>query len=772
MTLEEKASLLSGANFWNTRAIERLNIPSIMLTDGPHGLRKQAGKADHLGLGASVPATCFPTAAALANSWDEKLTEAVGRAIGAEAAANNVNVLLGPGLNIVRDPLAGRAFEYFSEDPYIAGKLAASMVRGIQSTGVAATPKHFAVNSQEHMRMSIDEVVDERTMREIYLEGFRRVVQESNPKMLMTSYNKVNGVYANENAHLLQTILRDEWKYSGAVVTDWGGNHDPAAGVAIGGALEMPASNGLADTAIIDAVNNGSLAVSILDQRVDTFLKLVFETTSAIKNAPKADLAAHHALAVEAAVRSLVLLKNEAQLLPLPKATKVALIGDFAKTPRYQGAGSSLVHPTQLVSALDAFTADDSLDVIGYEPGFKRIGGKSNGKAKRAVSLAKKADVVVLFLGLDESKEAEGIDRQSMALSQNQLEIVQKICVVHSKVVVVLAAGGPVEIPFAEDVEAIIHGSLGGQAIGSALVDVITGRRNPSGKLAVTFPLQHADTPASRYFPGKERTAEHREGLYVGYRYYETTQTPVRYPFGYGLSYTTFEYANLQVEGNGASISITNTGNSAGDEVVQLYVNPPQTDIFRPVRELKAFARVSLQPGETKQIQFAFDDHTFAYYDTLVNSWKVATGEYEIEVGASVRDIRAKVLTSVQGSEITGVSYDKQALEPYFTGRVSEVSDEAFRTLLDRTVPAALWDRKARLTYDDTIAQLQYGGVGGRLFYGILRGIRRILFVFKKPYLANNVVFVMNLPFSKIPNFSGGKISERLIKRLLRIKLH
>jgi len=490
MTLEEKASLLSGANFWNTKAISRLHIPSIILSDGPHGLRRQTGAADHLGLSQSIPATCFPTAAALANSWDEELLSRVGTAIATEAAAVGVSALLGPGLNIVRDPLAGRTFEYFSEDPYVAGKLAAAMVKGIQRTGVAATPKHFAVNSQEHMRMSIDEVVDERTLHELYLEGFRRVVQEAQPKLLMTSYNKVNGTYANENSHLLQDILRKEWHYAGAIVTDWGGNNDRVSGLRAGSTLEMPSSNGATDAQIVAAVQSKKLAISVVDKQVSALLGLVFETSKAIKGAPKADLKAHHALAVEAAERSIVLLKNDKQLLPLHRGTRVALIGDFADTPRYQGAGSSLVNPTRLVSALQAFGEEKTISLVGYAPGFKRAGGKNSRFAHQAVTLAQRAEVVIVFLGLDEAKEAEGIDRTTMALPTNQLSLLEKLCAVHDKVIVVTAAGGPIELPFADDVAAILHGSLSGQGIGTALVNVITGRRNPSGKLAVSIVMR------------------------------------------------------------------------------------------------------------------------------------------------------------------------------------------------------------------------------------------------------------------------------------------
>ncbi len=768
MTLEEKASLLSGANYWNTKSVDRLGVPSIIMTDGPHGLRRQAGKADHLGLNKSVPATCFPTAAALAQSWDEQLIEQVGEAIGAEAAGTDVSAVLGPGLNIVRDPLAGRAFEYYSEDPYVSGKLAAALVRGIQKNGVAATPKHFAVNSQEFMRMSIDEIVDERTMREIYLEGFRRVVQEAHPKFLMTSYNKINGTYANENRYLLEEILKGEWGYKGAIVSDWGGNHDRVSGLIAGSTLEMPTSNGVTDAQICQAVKNGTLDESIVNEQVDILLTLVYETKKAIKDAPSADYDAHHKLAIEAATRSMVLLKNEHSTLPLAKGAKIAIIGDFAQTPRYQGAGSSLVNPTRIIGAKEALFNDRAVEVIGYEPGFKRTGGKSSQLRRKAVALAQKAEVVLVFAGLDEAREAEGIDRPSMALPENQLSLLNELAKVHQKIVVVIAAGGAIDVSFADKVSAIIHGSLGGQALGLAIADCLTGRRNPSGKLAVSYPFNYNDAPTAPFFPGKEKTSEHREGLYVGYRYYETVQKSVRYPFGYGLSYTTFSYRDIEVSEEGVSFSVTNSGPVAGDEIAQVYVHSQSTEssIFRPTRELKGFARVSLQPGETKRVGVSFDDHTFAYYSAKMKSWRKIPGTYSIEVSASVQDIRLKAELSVTG-EIVPNEYDPTRLPSYYTGSITSVSDEEFETLLGRPLPQKFWDRKANLTYDDTIAQLQYRGLRARAFYGLLRVIKRVLFILNKPNTANNVVFIMNLPFSKIPSFSGGKLSEKTIKRLL-----
>ena len=765
MTLEEKASLLSGANFWNTKAIKRLKIPSMMLTDGPHGLRKQGGKADHLGLGASIPATCFPTAAALANSWDEALLQRVGHAIGNEAAANKVSALLGPGLNIVRDPLAGRAFEYFSEDPYIAGKLASAMVRGIQENGIAATPKHFAVNSQEYLRMSIDEVVDERTMREIYLEGFRRVVEESKPRMIMTSYNKVNGTYSNENEHLLQDILLKEWKYAGSIVTDWGGNNERVAGLKAGSTLEMPSSNGATDKEIVEAVKAGNLDEQLVDIQANKLLSLVFDTKLAIKTAPATDYDAHHQLATEAAERSIVLLKNESQILPIASGTRVALIGDFAGVPRYQGAGSSLVNPTRLVSAIDAFTDNDLVELVGYEPGFKRAGGKSKSLVRKAISLAAKADVVIVFIGLDEAKEAEGIDRKTMQLAANQLELLSELSKVHDGIVVVSAAGGAIEMPFADNVSAILHSSLGGQATGTAVANIITGLRTPNGKLAVSYPYTYDDTPTKNYFPGKEKTAEHRESLYVGYRYYETAKVAVRYPFGYGLSYTTFSYSDIVVNEKSVTFSVSNDGEVAGDEIAQVYIKPPAGGTFRPARELKAFSKVSLQPGQKKKVTVTLDSHAFAHYHKAAKSWVVVKGEYVVEVGASVQDIRLRAPLKMHGVADEKV---ESALKSYYSANIRDVSNKEFENLLSRPLASVLWNRKARLTSEDTVMQLRYSRFTGRLLYGILRLAQRFLFAINKPNLANNMEFIMNLPFKKFPAFSNGKVSKSAIQRFLK----
>lgn len=765
LTLEEKAGLMSGANFWNTRGVERLGIPSIMLTDGPHGLRKQGGKSDNLGLNKSLPATCFPTASALANSWDESLAEKVGQCIGREAAHEQVSVLLGPGLNLVRNPLGGRSFEYYSEDPYVSGKLAAGMVRGIQSAGVAACPKHFAVNSQEHLRMSIDEVVDERSLHELYLEGFRRVVAEAHPRAIMTSYNRVNGTYANENTHLLDDILKQSWGFDGLIVTDWGGNNDRVAGLKAGNQLEMPSSGGVTDREIVASVRAGTLDEALLDTRAEELLRVVFALDEAIKNPPAVDYAAHHDIAIQAARASIVLLKNDTGSLPLASDAKVAIIGDFAKHPRYQGTGSSLVNPTKLDSAYDSLVAA-KLSIVGYAQGFKRFGGKSQRLMHEAMQLAAQAETVLLFLGLDESSEAEGIDRTHMRLPDNQLQLINELAKHHKNIVVVLCGGAPVELPFTENVQTIIHGYLGGQGSGQAMADALTGAYNPSGKLAMSYPLTYDDVPSASNYPGQELTAEHREGLYVGYRYHDTRDMPVRFPFGYGLSYTHFDYQDIEADASGVSCLVANTGDKAGEEIVQVYVRPIAPQHFAPRHELKGHAKVSLQPGQSQRIRIVFDDHTFAHYDTQRSRWVVEAGERIIEVGASSRDIRLQQTIVVEG-EVT--AQDPRELPSYATGDVPHVGDDEFARLLGRALPPAKWNRQAALTLDDTIPQLAYQNLLGRASYGLLCGIRRMLFAIGKPITANNLMYVVNLPFSKIERLTRGKVSRRSVERFLRL---
>ena len=599
MTLEEKASLLSGANFWNTKPVPRLGIPGMMLTDGPHGLRKQGGKADHLGLNKSVPATCYPTASGLANTWDEALLEELGRHLGLEAASEGVSVLLGPGVNIKRSPLCGRNFEYFSEDPYLAGKMAAALIRGIQRNGISACVKHYAANSQELRRMTNDAVVDQRTLREIYLPAFEMAVKEGGVKCLMTSYNRVNGTYAHEHPHLLRDILYGEWGYEGVVVSDWGGNNDRVASVKAGGTLEMPSSGGQTDRYLVNAVRSGELEEAVLDEQVDRLLELVLSTRPHITGKTY-DRDAHHAFAAGAAEKCAVLLKNEDDILPLKQGQRIAVIGDFAKMPRYQGAGSSRINPTKLESGLDALK-EAGVNIMGFAPGFRRGGRQDPMLVRQACNLAKDADVVLLWLGLDEGGEAEGVDRADMKLPENQIILLDALARVNPSIVVVLCCGCAVEMQWDEKAKAVLHGFLGGQAGATAMAKLLTGAANPCGKLSETVPQCCADVSSAPYYPGLEATSEYREGLYVGYRYFDTVKKAVRYPFGHGLSYTSFAYSGLEVSEDAVRFRIRNTGHVAGEEIAQLYIHAGTAGMFRPAQELKGFAKVCLEPGEEKE---------------------------------------------------------------------------------------------------------------------------------------------------------------------------
>jgi len=768
MTLEEKASLLSGENFWNTKAIDRLSIPSIMLTDGPHGVRKQGGKADHLGLNKSIPATCFPTAATLANSWDIDLLEQVGVALANECLNEDVSVILGPGLNIKRNPLCGRNFEYFSEDPFLTGKLVASMIKGIESKGVSACPKHFAVNSQEHMRMSINEIVDERALRELYLEGFRYAIKEGKPGTLMTSYNKVNGQYANENTHLLQDLLQDEWQYDGVVVTDWGGNNSRLDGLIAGNHLEMPSTGGVTDREIVESIKSGRLSLSLLDERIDVLLTWLHKYNRSKFEKLELDYKKQHQIAVESAKQSLVLLKNEKQILPLNRNLSYSVIGDFAHTPRYQGAGSSLIEPTFLDNALDALK-HKQLNIVGSSKGFNRFGGKNHKLVNESIQLAKQSDAVILFLGLDEGSETEGIDRDSMSLRKEQLTLIQEIVKVNQNLIVVLSGGSPVEIPFDADVCAILHSYLGGQGSGEAVASLLVGEMSPCGKLAESYPVQYSDVPSKNYYPGGENTSEHRESLYIGYRYYEKANVSVRYPFGHGLTYTTFEYSDLKVRDHEVEFKITNTGHVLASEIAQVYIGLENSAVFRSVKELKGFKKVALQPGETKTLTIPLDEHAFKFYSTFENRWATESGTYDIMIGASSKDIRLKDKWVVAGDALFNESHHSTSVSKYFEGNIQNLTKEDFEALLEREIPPSSWDHSKDLDQNDTFRQAGYKSWVGKTIVGLLELTRKILWLLKRPIAANYVYFVMNMPFRQMHRFSKGKISEKRVNRYLMV---
>ena len=757
LTLEEKCALLSGAETFKTRGMPQHGIPQIWLSDGPHGLRKQAGESDHLGLNPSVPATCFPTASAVANSWDTALGEEIGAALGEEAAAQEVSVLLGPGLNMKRNPLCGRSFEYFSEDPYLAGKLAAGYIRGIQSKGVAACPKHFAVNSQETRRMASDSLVDERTLREIYLTGFEIAVKEGHPRSIMSSYNLVNGTYANENKHLLMEILRDEWGFDGAVITDWGGSNDHALGVKNGSTLEMPAPGGDSVRELLAAVESGKISESDIDARLSELLPLVFDTKAALDAAPRAfDAAAHHALARRAAAESLVLLKNEGALLPLAAGTKVAVIGDFAKNPRYQGAGSSMVNSTQVDVLLDTLI-DSELNVIGYQQGFDRHGKPDAALQKSACELAAQANAVILCMGLDEIAESEGLDRSNLRLAQNQVDLLQAVAAVNPKIVVVLYSGSVVETPWLDNCQALLYAALGGQAGAGAVADALIGKVNPCGKLAETWPLTYADVPSAADFATRRKTVAYREGLYIGYRYFTTAEKAVRFPFGYGMSYTTFAYSDMAADEQGVSLTVTNTGSVAGTEIVQLYVAKKNSELFRPARELKGFARVTLAPGEKQRITLTLDDKAFRFWNVKANRWEIEGGEYELLVGASVEDIRLCEKITVHGTA-TVHPYEDKGLDCYYTGDVLHVSDADFEKLLGHPLPKG----KTKIDRNLTLGELNHARSPlGWLVWLVLTALLNASYKRGKPDL--NILFQYNMPLRALAKMTNGAISMGMV---------
>ena len=765
MTIEEKAAFLSGKNVWQTRDIKRLAIPSIFCSDGPHGLRKQAGVGDHLGMHASLMATCFPTAATIANSWDTHLGEEVGKAIGEEARAQGVNVLLGPGLNIKRSPLCGRNFEYFSEDPYLSGKMAAAYVKGIQSEGVYACPKHFAVNSQELRRMAMNAVIDERTLRETYLEGFEIAVIEGGAKAIMSSYNEVNGIYANENKHLLKDILREEWGFDGIVITDWGASNDHALGVAARSNLEMPAPGLDSAREIITAVESGKLLMEELDICVDDLLDAVLTLTSE-KNAKHNvfDKKLHHTIARKAAGESIVLLKNDEDLLPLKTGCKIALIGDFAITPRYQGAGSSMVNPTKL-DTMDTIIHNYPMNKIGCAQGYLRSGEEDAVLKKEALELAALADVVIYCFGLDEISESEGMDRNHMRLPKNQIDLLESLVKVNTNIVGVLSAGASIEMPWHYCCKAILHGYLSGQAGASAMLDVITGKINPSGRLNETYPLRYEDTPAFRYFPSTQRCGEYRESIYVGYRYFDTSQVRVQYPFGFGLSYTSFDYSDIKIDENMVTFTLINTGDRDGAEVAQLYVRGPKGKIFRPEKELKGFTKLFLKAGESQKVNIIFDDKTFRYWNVKTNKWEIEGGEYTILIGTNVRDIKLSgKLVKIGTTDI--YPYDPKKLSPYYSGLIQKVEATEFEILLGYPIPSGKWS--GELNMNDTFCQMYYAKSRiARFAYRVLTRMKTSCEAKGKPDL--NILFIYNMPFRGLAKMTGGAISMEMVNGIVLI---
>ncbi|WGT47498.1 glycoside hydrolase family 3 C-terminal domain-containing protein [Tessaracoccus lacteus] len=685
LTLEERASLTSGADFWTTKAVDRLGVASIMMTDGPHGLRKQSGATDHLGLAGSVPATCFPPAVALASTWDAELAERVGEALGVESAIEDVAVILGPGINIKRSPLCGRNFEYLSEDPLVAGVLGSALVRGIQSQGVGASLKHFAANNQETDRMRASSDVDPRTLREIYLRAFERVVTGEQPWTVMCSYNRINGVYASEDPWLLTGVLRGEWGFEGLVVSDWGAVNDRVVGLPAGLDLEMPSSGGRTDAQLVAAVREQRLSEAALDLAASRVLDLVAKAGRRPAVAGSLDVDAHHMLAREAAGRGMVLLKNDGGLLPLRAGASLAVIGEFARTPRYQGAGSSLINPTRLDPALDALAADAE---VTFAPGFTLDGtGDAASLRAEAVAAAAAAEVVVVFLGLPALEESEGYDRTHIDLPAVQLETLAAVHAANPNVIVVLSNGGVVALPFRDDVPAILEGWLLGQAGGTATADVLFGRVNPSGRLAETIPLRLEDNPSYGSFPGEFGHVRYGEGILVGYRGYDARGLDVAFPFGHGLSYTTFSYSDpsavVTADGDvDVTVLLTNTGTVAGREVVQVYVGREESAVQRPPRALAGFASVELAPGQSRSVTVRVERRDLAYWDVRVDRWVVEPGAYTFEVGASSRDLCGSVAVALEG--------DLVVLPISLNSTIGELADHPAAGAMARQILAVL----------------------------------------------------------------------------------
>lgn len=792
LTRLEKAALLGGATVWQTRALPRAGVRALWLADGPHGVRKQQGSADHLGLGASVPATCFPTAAALATTWDPDLLEEVGAALGREAAALGVDVLLGPGLNVKRMPLGGRNFEYFSEDPLLSGRLAAAMVRGVQEQGVAACPKHFAVNSQELRRMASDSVVDLRTLHEIYLTGFEIVVREARPLALMSAYNKVNGTYAHQHEYLVGRVLREVWGFDGVVVSDWGGADDPVAAVRAGGTLTMPAPGLDPVHRVLDAIARGELDEASLDARADEMLTLVQRLDAARARAadgPGAgtgtvDLDAHHALARRAAAAGTVLLRNEDALLPLARGTRVAVVGDLAFEPRVQGAGSSLVNPTRTVRAVDHLPSA-GLQVVAAERGYRGDGTPDPALAAQAVAAveAAHADVVLMVLGLPGTDETEGRDRPGASLPAAQVHLVESVAAVHPHVVVVLTAGGVVETPWATCCQALLHTHLPGQGGAEALGDVLTGAAEPTGRLAETFPVRVADHPCHGRFPAPGPAAEYREGPFVGYRYFTGAQVPVAFPFGFGLSYTTFALTDLVVDDTGVQFTVTNTGDRPGTHVPQLYVGAPAgSPWLRPVRELKGFARVHLAPGRRRTVRIGFDRYTFRHFDPLADDWRVEPGTWSVQVGAHVDD--PALVGTVEVTTPADAPAHLRASAPgappavpavYPALELRDVTDADFAALTGRRPPGSPSDAgtvqgevRAPLGPDDPVAAAAAApGVWARVAVRLLETLMARAERRGHPDL--NLIFMHQMPFRAMATMTGGRIGAEMVDALMLV---
>ena len=756
MTLEDKISLCTGGDFWHTKAMPQYGIPAIMMSDGPHGLRCQAAEADMIGINESLPATCFPTAVTAGATWNRKLYAAEGEAIGREGAAAGVSVVLGPGCNIKRNPLGGRNFEYISEDPYFAGKMAAAFIRGQQSAGVASSVKHFAVNSQEYKRQNGDSQLDERTFREIYLTPFEIAVKEGNPGTVMCSYNKINGIHASDSKALLTDILRNEWGFDGLVVTDWGALNDRIEGYKAGCDLNMPGGSKFMEKAALDAVHSGELDEAYIDATVERILRLV-EKSQGIP-APQIDWDTHHALALKVAEQGAVLLKNEDNILPLAESD-MALIGYMAANLRYQGSGSSHINPTKLINISDA------LPCVPCCACGDKLGNVTEQELRDAVEAAKKQKIAVVVVGLPDSYESEAFDRDHMRLPEGHNKLVEAVAKANPNTVVVLLGGSAMELPWADQVKAILYMGLPGQAGGQATANLLTGKANPCGKLTETWPLFYEDVICKDTF-GKKNT-EYREGIYVGYRYYDKAKKSVRYPFGHGLSYTTFAYSDLIVRDRKVSVQVKNTGAVSGAEVVQLYIAAPKGGFFRPVRELKGFERVELEPGESKTVEFTLDDRSFAIWS---EGWKIPGGTYTVQIGASSRDIHLEQSIEIVGEEISLPVWQAGSWYETMSGYPSR---EEWEKLMGHPVPVISEPKKGQFTMDSTCMEMKEHSFVMKIQYMVTENIIAKGFGGKKdmsdPSYKMMITCATDCPMRSVVISSGGMMNDSLAQGMLHM---
>lgn len=726
MSLEEKARFVTGDDYWHARGNDELGLPRIMITDGPHGLRKKDPNGKGVGLTNSVPTTCMPPAATSACSWDEELLKKEGEALAEECLQEKVSVILGPGTNIKRSPVCGRNFEYFSEDPLLAGKMAAGLINGIQSKGIGTSLKHFACNSQEAYRMIINEVIDERTIREVYFPAFEIAVKEAQPWTIMNSYNRINGVYASQNDWLQNQVARKEWGFEGLFITDWGASVDRIPGLKAGTDLEMPGSGDLNVEKIMGAVRNGELDEAVLDERVDAVVDLILKSKPAFETDYKYDVEAHHQIAARVAEGSMVLLKNEDKMLPLEKGKKIAVIGEMAKAPRYQGPGSSVINPIKLSNALEEL---EKLDVdVMYAQGYYKQTPKRNARSEEemiseAVRAAKMCDIAVVFVGLTEGLEAEGYDRLGIDLSENHNKLVHEVVKANPNTVVVLAGGAVVTMPWVNEVKAILNSGLGGQATGLAVANILTGKVNPSGKTAETYPLSFSDNPVYGNYPGTPVISEHKESVYIGYRYYDTAEKDVLFPFGYGLSYTTFEYSDIKLSSKKikdtetleVTFKIKNTGDADGAEVAEIYVADKETTIFRPKKELRAFTKVFLKAGEKKEVSINLGKRAFAYYNVNLGDWHVESGEFEIMVGASSRDIKLTETVTVESTVDAEIPNFKEKAPAYYTADVKAIDDKQWAAVYGQELPSRERDTNKKIDIYCCLEDARHTKWGGKL---------------------------------------------------------